>query len=310
VTDPSPQINQTRRALLARNTETLAEVAAQWWPVAQRIDQEIAQLLAQAPSSLPATWLYERSRLEGLRLVVQLITTHYTTWLRGALTTAQALAALQATQDAQALLTALGVSAPQVAAVAQLPLTMALEQLLQSLPPQTARAVGDALVRGVATGQGPRQIARLAREASGLTLARSLTIVRTETLRAYREATRSAYLRNQEVVSGWIWHAALSPRTCALCIAMHGTRHPLSEPLTSHPNCRCAMVPIVPGVTIASGADWFAGQPAATQRAILGPAKLRAYQAGDLQLADLVGETRSATWGAGRYEKSLKELAA
>lgn len=45
-----------------------------------------------------------------------------------------------------------------------------------------------------------------------------------------------------------------------------------------------------------------------TQRAILGPAKYRAYRAGVLQLADVVGYRVHPRWGPVGWERSLRDI--
>jgi|GEM_PF-859656 len=123
-----------------------------------------------------------------------------------------------------------------------------LHRLLLSISGNGAQAAEDALVQGMLLGKNPRQVAREMRRALGVTLSRALTIARTETLRAHREATRASYQANNDIVTGWIWHSATDERTCAACWAMHGTEHKVDEILDDHPNGRC----LTPG-TVVSG---------------------------------------------------------
>ena len=94
---------------------------------------------------------------------------------------------------------------------------------------------------------------------------------------------------------------------------MDGTEHGLDDPFASHQCCRCCPVPLLrdretpPRET---GAEWFANQDAATQRAMLGPGKQQLYAEGKLTLADLVGERHDPTWGKSRYQRSLREIQA
>lgn len=199
-----------------------------------------------------------------------------------------------------------------------------LRTLLRQLPGEAGEAFAQALVAGVARGENPRRIAAEVRRAMGGNLARALTIARTEVLRSYRESTRLGYAANADIVKGWTWHSALQPRrTCAACWAMHGTVHPVDQRLDGHPNCRCVMVPLTrswaelgapPGTPdttppIARGPDLFDQLSEADQRAILGPAKLKAYKAGDIQLTDLVGRRSSDAWGTMRHERGLAAAA-
>lgn len=297
--------NSQRRALLEQDRQMLRRLVAEWRTVAARIDQEVARLSTDA--ALSRTWLYERERLTILRITVQAHIQRYVLLLEQEIVTA--ITTQQAVDDALDLIKA-AIDAPLIVPIGPTEQLIQLRPLLESLAPQAAQAVADALIQGVALGQGPREIARAIRKVANLTLNRALTIARTETLRAYRATTLRAYRANREVVTGWIWLAAHSPRTCAMCLAMSGTKHTLDEEMRSHPNCRCVMVPITETVIqIESGIDWFARQTGAVQKGILGPGKFKAYQNSTLALSDLVGTKQTAAYGAVRYEKPLKEVA-
>ena len=184
-----------------------------------------------------------------------------------------------------------------------------LLEVFDSLGQPAGFALERALVAGVANGWSGRRIVEEAREALGGQLARALTIARTEVNRAHREATRLSYEANADVVAGWTWMSALDRRTCAVCWAMHGTKHHHGERLDGHPNCRCAMVPITDDTPkLRRGREAFEELTEAEQLGILGPAKLRAYQAGDLELGELVGRSESDRWGTMRRERSMREL--
>lgn len=201
-----------------------------------------------------------------------------------------------------------------------------LADLLDELGPAAAKGVRQALVSGVVLGHNPRKIARRVSQVLDGNAARALTISRTETLRAYREATRQNYLANQGVVKGWIWTSALDRRTCPSCWAMHGSEHSLDEQLDGHPSCRCSMMPAtlsfkelglssaIPETSaasaIGSGADEFEAIGQAARAEILGPAKAKLYERGRIDLPDLVVRTRNARWGTMRREASVKEALA
>jgi hypothetical protein len=76
----------------------------------------------------------------------------------------------------------------------------------------------------------------------GILLGRALTAARTETMRAARETAHGTYEENG--ITEWTWHSQRSFKTCAFCRSQHGTRHPISEQLLSHPNCRCIAKPV------------------------------------------------------------------
>lgn len=200
-----------------------------------------------------------------------------------------------------------------------------LGHLFATIAPDGTDAVRDALLSGVAAGRPVRDIAREVRQVAETPALRAMTIVRTEALRVYRDAAldsfKSAHVDGFQIVKEWIWHATRSERTCPVCLAMHGTRHPLSEKLSSHPNCRCVQCPATVsweelGFTglpdtrpnVETGAELFARLPEADRLAILGRARLDAYDAGRIGLQDLIRPTLHGVWGPGLRQASLSEL--
>ena len=193
----------------------------------------------------------------------------------------------------------------------------AVGRLLAQLGPDAAQAVTQALVQGLALGKNPQVVANGMRDALGGNLTRALTIARTETLRAYREASRATYTRNASVLEGWPWVSALGKRTCASCFAQHGSVHPLTEVMATHPRCRCSMAPAPKSyrelgygdtpesVKIEKGPDIFRRLPVDEQRATLGPGKLAALRSNGITLPDLVARKDSPVWGPGTSEASL-----
>lgn len=185
-----------------------------------------------------------------------------------------------------------------------------LGALLDAIPNQVNGSVRDTLIAGLTLGQNPRETARQVRRAFGTGLARALTISRTETLRAYREATRLEYAANDDLLEGWVWSAACDRRTCVTCWALHGRVHKLQRQMPAHPNCRCAMVPQLrkayrgdyeptPGPVLFANAD------PAIQRAVLGPGAYQEYNAGKVQIENFVSFRRNRDWGVTVYKASL-----
>ena len=186
-----------------------------------------------------------------------------------------------------------------------------LRELLDALGPAAGRAVRDELISGVALGAHPTQIARRVKEALGGNLVRALRISRTETLRAYREATHLSYQANDQVVDGWVWLSAATARTCAACWALHGTVHPLSERQVDHPNGRCTQVPHLRGgqpIEITTGEAQFAEFEPAKQNTILDQAASAAYRAGAVRLTDFAGRRHDPDWGPTLGVRSLREI--
>lgn len=175
-----------------------------------------------------------------------------------------------------------------------------LADLIASFGEETARVLTNELVSGLALGTGPRKVASAIHRATEIGRNRALLISRTEMMRASRAATKASYAQNSDVLSGWYWVSAKQARSCAACLAMDGTFHPLSETLESHPACRCAMRPAlknVPMRSVPTGDQWLREQPADVQDAVLGKAGGMAYRAGEVELSDFVRVDESETWG-------------
>lgn len=174
-----------------------------------------------------------------------------------------------------------------------------LGELFQSFGDDAMNKARRDMLKGIALGQNPRKLARTLRDSLGISQQRALLIARTETMRAHREGNRKTYLRNKHRIKAWVWHAHPSERTCAACWALHGREFPLEQPMTSHPACRCTMVPksrtwremgfnldeVAPPVP--DGESLFAEQDEATQKAVLGRHYDR-YKAGEITLNDFV----------------------
>jgi SPP1 gp7 family putative phage head morphogenesis protein len=197
--------------------------------------------------------------------------------------------------------------------------------LFAALPPSISAEIRKALVVGLAAGENPRAVGRRMTKASGGGLAGGIRIARTEMMRAYRAAHHANYQRNSDVVKGWIWLSARNSRTCAGCLAMHGTFHPLEETLDDHPNGRCTPLPVtktwaelgygnrgwqetsVGEEGVESGEDWFAAQPLDVWEKVLGKAGAGAYISGRVKLVDFAGIQKSPIWGNSIYQRSLAD---
>lgn len=185
-----------------------------------------------------------------------------------------------------------------------------LGQLLRASWGQQAPDVAGALVRGVALGWHPSKTARAMRQAANVSLERAIVIARTESLRVYRESSRQSYQRSG-LVSGYLRIAAKSTRTCVACLFSDGQFYPLSVPFEEHVQGRCQAIPRVRGaspIEFEKGPAWFARQDDATQRAMLGPGRYDAWQAGKFDLSDVVARVENDTWGASLQVRSLAEL--
>lgn len=165
-------------------------------------------------------------------------------------------------------------------------------------------AIRRELIRGIALGTGPRDVARqmLARTEGAFNggLTRALNISRTEILDAYRVVSRASHLANADVAAGWRWHSAMDRRTCPSCWAMHGTVHPADElGPNDHQQGRCARVIILRpwselGITAKEPPDMFPDARARFARlserdqvAIMGATRLDLLKSGRITWDDI-----------------------
>lgn len=186
-----------------------------------------------------------------------------------------------------------------------------LRSLLDQLPRAGRQIVEEGLIQGVALGWNPAKTARVIRDGLEGNKIRALTIARTETLRAFRQATIQNYRANADVITGWYWRSSRSRRCCIACIALDGVFFPLTQPMKFHVRCRCTLIPGIKGVKVDSGVAWFNKQDAETQKAIIGTdAGYKALKTGELGLKDFVGLDTDPLWGESYYQLSVKRARA
>lgn len=206
-----------------------------------------------------------------------------------------------------------GRSDPQALEAMVKRLTQQVHKSTRPLARDAEKAMKRELVRGLASGRGPRETARrivLRSEGTfngGLT--RALTISRTETIDAMRAGSEAAHRANADVLRGWVWTAELDKRTCPACFGMHGTEHELDESgPDGHQNCRCARTPVTkswrdlgfdldePDSALPDAAEVFDGLDQADQVAILGRGRYQAWQAGKLPMSAWAVRQSNSGW--------------
>lgn len=181
------------------------------------------------------------------------------------------------------------------------------------------------LQTGLAVGDPGRRIGAALRDITDGSAWSMMRIVRTESMRAYREATTNWYDANSDVVQGWMWLTAEDERTCPFCLMMSGTKHLAAERMESHPCCRCSQLPVTVGfaeitglapkvetsagmVKLPTGDDWLRDQPEHTQNLVMGIGAAQAWRDGDITLDDLYRRTHDPDWGTVYRRVPLKEL--
>lgn len=191
--------------------------------------------------------------------------------------------------------------------------TQQIHSSTKALSSSAVRSVRRELVRGVTTGSNPRETAaRIVKRTHGAFnggLSRALTIARTETLDAHREAARLGQEQHDDVLAGWQWIAYVGPRTCPACWGMHGTFHKLDEPGPhGHQCCRCARMPVVkpwsdlgfnveePPTAVVDADAAFARLTPLQQQAVLGRNGYRAWKAGKYPRSKWAKKQKNPGW--------------
>lgn len=205
-----------------------------------------------------------------------------------------------------------------------------LTQLIDGFGPTAANAIDAELTNGLVKGLHPNTITRRILSAASVSRTRAATITRTELYRAFREGNRATYQANADVVNGWVWFAHIGPNTCAACLAMHGSVFPTDEPMGSHPNCRCTMLPETKSwsdlgfpdiddtpisAQVPNAEDWLRNAAERTQKAAFGNLKLwRGWRDREFDLADVVRRVDTDAWGTTRtisgYDAALARATA
>ena len=117
-----------------------------------------------------------------------------------------------------------------------------LEKLLSASYPDSVARITDTIIQSVAIGRNPRETARLIKVDMSGNLSRALRISRTESLGAYREASREQ-MKESKLVEEYEWLSETD--ACDFCLENNGKRFPVDEIFETHPNCRCSPVPLI-----------------------------------------------------------------
>jgi SPP1 gp7 family putative phage head morphogenesis protein len=321
-----------RAALLRRDEAAQSRLLAEYARVFSRILRQLARLNQKIEDArargetVDFAWLLRQERYAELLSQVDEEFRKFATFTEKAITQQQADAVQSAIKDSQRLMSASADAAGVSATFNRLPPEAVsnlvgflsdgspLAALLSRFGPTARQKAEGVLIEAVALGRNPRAIQTALAEALGTNRRRALTIARTETIRAYREASHRSFQEDSDVLEGWYWLASKSSRTCAACLALDGTFHELGERMKSHVSCRCTAIPAIKGMPspiTETGSQWFAKQDAKTQADILGSkAAAESYRRGDLRLEDFVGLKRDPRWGDSYHQIGLRRALA
>jgi SPP1 gp7 family putative phage head morphogenesis protein len=315
VSDLGAALAAHRAAIRAVDRSAMAQIMAAYQDVLDRLTPliELAQQQALADGVATPAQLFRLERWQELQRQTAVELERLARITGDVTTEAQARAVQLSLTDNLAFATAIGAQAQASVAAGwtHLPTTAVedlvglanngpLRDLLNTFGDDGMRFITDELVKGIALGQSPRTVARSIEQGLEISRNRALTISRTEMMRAHRSATLRNYQANDDILKGWYWVSAHSARTCAACLAMDGTLHPLSESMDSHVACRCAKRPALkhlPARTVEDGETWLARQDAATQDNVLGKSGGMFYRAGAVDLQHFVKVDESPVWG-------------
>jgi hypothetical protein len=225
-----------REALLLGERDASSQLVQQFGGMWQRLRREIDELLEKRAKAEAAgeiigpEWLYRQNRLESLVAQVERELRLYAEFADPVVTRAQGQAIDAALWHSEELVRAatrqVGLSVnwnslpidPLRSLIGFTSNGSPLRELFDSMGLEVSQLMRDGLIQGVAMGWNPERIARQLRDYFARGLTQSLTTCRTEVMRAYREGSRASYLENDDILEGWVWNAACTPRTCAMCV--------------------------------------------------------------------------------------------
>lgn len=313
------QSQSFRAALVRRDTATIEYLTAQYKEVYVRVLRALAVInnqISEAQRSgetVSRAWLNKQERYQSFLRQLDSEFRNYANVLQNTVTARQLFEASQGLRDAGILIGGrfdrLPIRTIEMM-VSNLREESPLGQLLNSFGEAAGHHVANVLRDAIVLGKNPRAIAGQVRDALGVPLHRALLIARTESVRAYRQASMSRYA--DAGIKRWRWVASKSIRTCLNCLARDGEIYEVSKPFPAHPACRCTAVPITDSAPVRAetAGQWFAKQSDAVKREMMSGKAFDLYKQGKIKLNDFKGEGRSRKWGAYTYERSVKEILA
>ncbi len=314
-----------KRGLLRGEEAHQFLMAQRYLQVEQRLQDKIVALadriaLIRAAGNEPSLgMLYRLDRWQALEKQMLSELASFNGWALERIRERQAELGREGIEHAAELLRAVGLSAtfdtlPASAVEAMVGMVGSgapLTDLLAESYPQTADAIAQAIIDGVALGRSPEVVAREAAAAGlGIPLDRAFLIARTEELRAYRTASQMQY--TAAGVTQYRRLATLDEATCIGCLAADGELMDNAEVFDAHPACRCTGVPIVEEATTPewqSAEDWFNEQDSETQANIMGAGRLDAYESGAASWGDMWTRVDDPVWGGSIVPTNVRDLA-
>lgn len=192
-----------------------------------------------------------------------------------------------------------------------------ISNLLKHATKQQEAKLHAELLKAQVLGQNPREAARKLRDSAkgmqGATLARWLTIARTEMVDTNRKGLTALYQRNSHVLRAKERHCAFDERTCMACIALDGTIYDLDAVEDDHQNGRCTWLPVLKEPYAKQmgkrqlASQWFMKQDSKIQRSMMGGTMFDLWKAGDIDLEDFAVYKNNHKWRGAFYSATINE---
>ena len=311
-------MRQFKADLLAQESVQMMRMAQTWLDLELGMRASFSDLaqevyaMRQAGDKIDRATLYRLERYRRLlRQMQETIVTRYAPYVADEVTAQQRRLLGRGINDASAAIQAVQAERGIGATFNRLPVEAVermvgltgdgspLLDVLRNAYPDAVSAATNTLIDATARGINPRETAdRMMQAAGGTALNRALVIARTEQLRVYREAGRAQYMESG-LVRGFRRLATHDRRTCPACLALEGEYYDVEASLRVHPQCRCAMIPVVKGykdLRFEYGEPWLRSQPSDVQKSILGKGGYEAWRHG-VPLSRFASITPNQPWG-------------
>lgn len=228
-------------------------------PALESLKSKIEAYETRTGKTAPQSWLLDQDRLRQLNYQVSNKLSEFKGIVAGEVKESKSQAVDLATKASGDLLGSFSSMPPgvveEIVGTSAYPDDTPLGQLLSTFAPDAQAGIKKELINHAVLGRSPDETAKAIQHQLGIPLTRALTMVRTETARAYTNASLETYRQNPSMVWGWRWLTAEDDKVCEYCGPLDQSVHTLEDDMETHPNCRCAMAPITMDEAINEGLD-------------------------------------------------------
>ena len=182
-----------------------------------------------------------------------------------------------------------------------------LQKYFLRMKPEIAEKAKNALIEGFANGDGAGQIAKRINDVSEIGRYNALRLARTETNSAFKSATLDFY--KEAKIDKWVWMSSLDTRVCPTCFFLHGRIFKTSKKISTHPNDRCTLVPLLDNQPpIKTGIEIFKTLEKGVQKQLIGNQRFEMFENGDINVESFIGKKHSDEYGEIYYTKPIADL--